>query len=132
MGFLVRLGAAFVLLALTYNPTEYNYLRWVMSVWPENMPLIVLLGLLLLAGFVVFLTAVLRGMGAFGVALTLGLCAALVWVLVDFGVLDLSNPSALVWVALVVLSVVMAAGMYWGIVWRRLSGQLEVDDEGQG
>lgn len=28
MGFVLRWLAAFVLLALTYNPTEFNYVRW--------------------------------------------------------------------------------------------------------
>jgi hypothetical protein len=49
--------------------------------------------------------------------------------MVDFGWLSLDNPSALTWVVLVALSVVLAIGMYWAILWRRMSGQLEVDDE---
>lgn len=132
MGFLIRWLFAFVLLALTYNPTQINYTRWAAQNWQDQMPLAVLGGLILLVAYVLFFTAVLRGIGALGVVLILAVVAALVWVLVDFGWIDLDNPTSNTWIALVALSVVLAIGMYWGILWRRLSGQLEVDDEAEG
>ena len=132
MGFLIRWLAAFVLLAATYNPTELSYIRWARDNWGEETPLIVLFGLILLVAFILFLTAVLRGIGMIGVVLIVAVLASLVWVLWDFGWLSLDNPSANTWIALVMISIVLAVGMYWGILWRRLSGQLEVDDDGDG
>ncbi|NNE87493.1 MAG: hypothetical protein HKN27_05395 [Silicimonas sp.] len=129
MGFLLRWLFAFVLLAITYNPTSFNYARWANDNWEGSLPLIVLGGLVLLVIYVVFLTAVFRGIGRLGVALILAVSAALVWVLYDFGWLSLDNPTALTWIALIALSVVLAIGMYWGILWRRISGQIEADDE---
>ena len=129
MGFLLRWIAAFALLAATFNPTEWNYLRWARDNWAEAMPLIVLAGLLLAVAFVVFVTAVLRGIGALGVSLVVGVVAAFVWVLVDYGWLDLDAPGAITWVVIAGLSLVLALGMYWGIFWRRISGQLEVDED---
>ncbi len=131
MGFLLRWGAAFILLAATFNPTEMNFVRWASANWGTATPMIVLFGLLLLVAYVLFLTAVLRGIGSIGVVLILSVFAALIWVLVDFGWLSLDNPNALTWIALVAMSVVLAVGMYWGIFWRRLSGQLEVDDDNE-
>jgi len=131
MGFLLRWLAAFILLAATFNPTEVNFVRWASTNWGGATPMIVLIGLLLLVAYVLFLTAVLRGIGSIGIALILAVFAALIWVLVDFGWLSLENPSALTWIALVAMSVVLAIGMYWGIFWRRLSGQLEVDDDNE-
>jgi len=90
---------------------------------------IVLAGLLLAVVYVVFVTAVLRGIGALGVLLVLAVVAAFVWVLVDFGWIGLDDPGAVTWIVIAALSVVLAMGMYWGILWRRLSGQLEVDDD---
>lgn len=130
MGFALRWLAAFVLLAATYNPTELSYVRWAVKNWNEQLPLAVFFGLVLLVAYVVFLTAVLRGIGTVGVFLIGAVLAALLWVLWDFGWLSLENPSANTWIALVVLSIVLAIGMYWGILWRRMSGQLEVDDDG--
>ena len=129
MGFLLRWLAAFVLLALTFNPTSFNYLRWARDTWDAQLPIVVLLGLLLVVAYVVFFTAVLRGIGALGVILILAVVAALVWVLYSWGWIDVSNPTSNTWIVLIALSVVLALGMYWGILWRRLSGQLEVDDE---
>jgi hypothetical protein len=129
MGFLLRWLFAFILLALTYNPTSFNYARWANETWETSLPLIVLGGLVLVVIYVVFLTAVFRGIGRLGVALILAVFAAFVWVLYDFGWLSLDNPSALTWIALMALSVVLAIGMYWGILWRRISGQIEADDE---
>lgn len=130
MGFALRWLAAFVLLAATYNPTEISYVRWAVKNWNDQLPLVVFFGLVLLVAYVVFLTAVLRGIGTVGVFLIGAVLAALLWVLWDFGWLSLENPSANTWIALVVLSIVLAIGMYWGILWRRMSGQLEVDDDG--
>ncbi len=129
MGFVLRWLAAFVLLAATYNPTQWSYVRWAVENWRDNVPVAVLIGLVLLIAYVLFFTAVLRGIGALGVELILAVIAALIWVLYDFGWLSLQNPTANTWIALIALSVVLALGMYWGILWRRLSGQLEVDSE---
>ena len=129
MGFLVRWLVAFCLLAFTFNPTEVNFVRWAVNGWGTQTSLVVLAGLVLLVIYVVFLTAVLRGIGALGVLLVLAVISALVWVLVDFGWLSIENPGAMTWVAILALSVVLAVGMYWGILWRRISGQIEVDDD---
>ena len=129
MGFLIRWIAAFFLLALTFNPTDLNYTRWATANWQDQTPLAVLGGLILLVAYVLFFTAVLRGIGAIGVILILAVVAALVWVLVDLGWISLENPTSNTWIALIALSVVLAVGMYWGILWRRLSGQLEVDED---
>ncbi len=131
MGFLFRWLAAFALLAATYNPTEWSYVRWAEKNWNDQLPLAVLIGLVLLIAYVLFLTAVLRGIGTLGVLLIAAVLGALVWVLWDFGWLSLENPSANTWIALILLSIVLAVGMYWGILWRRMSGQLEVDDNGE-
>ena len=129
MGFLIRWIAAFFLLALTFNPTDWNYTRWATANWHDQTPLAVLGGLILLMAYVLFFTAVLRGIGAIGVILILAVVAALVWVLVDLDWISLENPTSNTWIALIALSVVLAVGMYWGILWRRLSGQLEVDED---
>ncbi|MEM9319211.1 MAG: DUF6524 family protein [Pseudomonadota bacterium] len=129
MGFVIRWLVAFGLLAATYNPTQYSYLGWALANWDTQTPMAVLFGLILLIAFIVFLTAVLRGIGTLGVVLVLAVAAALVWVLYDLGWLDLTNSTANTWIALVALSLVLAVGMYWGILWRRISGQVEVDDE---
>ena len=132
MGFLLRWLAAFFLLAATYNPTEWSYVQWAFGHWHSQTPLVILFGLLLLVVYVLFLTAVYRGIGTPGVVLIVAVLSAFFWVLYDFGWLDLENPTVNRWIVILALSIVFALGMYWGILWRRISGQLEVDDDGQG
>lgn len=128
MGFLLRWVFALVLLVATYNPTSLNYVRWSMGNFDTQLPMIVLAGLILLVGYIVYLTATLRSIGAFGMLLILAIVGAILWVLWDRGVISLSNPGFVTWIVIVALSLVLAVGMHWSILWRRLSGQLEVDD----
>jgi hypothetical protein len=128
MGFLIRWICAFALLALTFNPTEYNYVQWVRSYGSMNMSIAVLTGLALIIGYIIYLRATLRSIGAFGMLLVLAVVGAGLWVLYDLGVLRLYDPSFNVWLGLIALSFVLAIGLSWSIVRRALSGQADVDD----
>jgi hypothetical protein len=128
MGFLARWAVAFVLLALTFNPTEWNFITWARGNFSAQMPLTVLLGLILLVGYIIYLRATLRSIGGFGMGLVLAIAAALVWVLHDFGLISFDNPTLNVWLALIALSLVLGIGLSWSHVRRRLSGQADMDD----
>ena len=128
MSFLLRWLFAFLLLAATYNPTPFNFTRWAAANWEGQLPLTVLFGLILLIGYIIYLRATLRSIGAFGMFLVLALVGAILWVLWDFGLLDLSNPKLATWVGLVALSIVLGVGLSWSIIRRRLSGQVDMDD----
>ena len=128
MGFLMRWLFAFLLLAATFNPTQYNYIDWVRTYGGMNISIAVLLGLLLLIGYIIYLRATLRSIGAFGMALVLAVVGAGLWVLYDFGVLVLDNSSFNVWLGLGALSLVLGVGLSWSHVRRALSGQSDMDD----
>lgn len=128
MGFLLRWVCAFLLLAATFNPTDYNYVQWVRSYGGVNVSIAVLAGLMLLIGYIIYLRATLRSIGGFGMALVLAVVGAGIWVLYDLGVLRLNDPSMNVWLGLCALSFVLAIGLSWSIVRRALSGQADVDD----
>ena len=128
MGFLLRWLFAFVLLAATYNPTDWNFTRWAMTNWEAQLPLTVLGGLVLLIGYIIYIRATLRSIGLVGMILILAVAGTLIWVAFDFGWLDLSDPSFNTWLGLFLLSIVLAVGLSWSIVRRRLSGQADVDD----
>ncbi|MBB3992986.1 hypothetical protein GGR95_000605 [Sulfitobacter undariae] len=128
MGFLTRWIFAFLLLAATFNPTEYNYVQWARSYGGMNISIAVLVGLVLLIGYIIYLRATLRSIGGFGMGLVLAVVGAGIWVLYDLGVLRLDNPSMNVWLGLIALSFVLAIGLSWSIVRRTLSGQADVDD----
>lgn len=128
MGFILRWLCAFGLLAITFNPTRYNYVQWARDFGHMNLSLAVLLGLLLFIGYVVYLRATLRSIGGFGMGLVLAVVGACLWVLYDMGVLRLDNSSLNVWLGLLALSFVLGVGLSWSHVRRALSGQSDVDD----
>lgn len=128
MGFISRWLFAFVLLTATYNPTEYNYARWVNDHGSQNLSIAVLAGLVLLVGYIIYLRATLRSIGALGMTLVLGLVAAILWVMQDFGLISLQDPTVNTWIALVALATVLGIGLSWSHVRRRLSGQADMDD----
>jgi hypothetical protein len=128
MGFLLRWAVAFGLLAATFNPTQWNYARWAVDNFDSQMPMVVLLGLLLLIGYIIFLRATLHSIGALGMGLVTAVVAALLWVLYDYGLLSLYNSSINVWIGILALSVVLGVGLSWSFVRRSLSGQVDIND----
>ena len=53
--------------------------------------------------------------------------SALIWVLIDIELLDLHGGTALTWVLLVLFATVMAVGLSWSHIRRRVSGQVDAD-----
>lgn len=128
MSFLLRWAVALVLVFVTFNPTDYSYYRWV-AVWDvENIPLKALAGIVLLILYVIFFRATWRSIGPIGVTLAAGLMAVLIWVTIDFGLLDLNKPTIVTWVLLFAIATILAIGISWSHIRRRVSGQADMDD----
>ena len=127
-GFLLRWIFAFILLAATYNPTQLTFSRWVMTSGADNMSIAVLVGLLLVVGYIIYVRATLRSIGVVGMMLVAAVTGAMLWVAYDLGWMSFENPTSNTWVALVVLSFVLGIGLSWSHVRRRLSGQADMDD----
>lgn len=128
MSIFLRWLAAFLLLAATLNPTEANYLRWASLHWQDEMPLTVLMGLLLCVGYMIALNATLNAIGGFGMAMVGAIFACTVWVLADRGLLSLQDGDVRMWLGLAALSAVFAAGLSWGVIRQRLTGQDMMDE----
>ena len=128
MGIVLRWLGAFALLSATFNPTPYNFVRWSQANWETQMPLTVLLGLILGVGYIIYVGATFRSLGAFGMLVIAALCGAVVWVLIDWGVLSLGNSNLTVWLGIFALSLILGIGLSWSILRQRLSGQATVDE----
>ncbi len=119
---------AFAMVALTWNPSPYNYIRWGANHWADLMPVVILFGLIMFVGWGVFLRATMRSLGTFGLLLSVAIAGALLWVMVFYGFINLTNTSALGWVLLALLAAILTAGMSWSHLRRRWSGQADIDD----
>ena len=122
-----RIVFALALVLLTFNPTGHSYYHWLVDGFPAVQPLEVVVGLLLVIAWVVFVRSTLAAIGALGLLLMLALFGSIVWWMVSQGWLDVSNRSAMAWVVLVILGLVLGIGMSWSHIRRRLSGQASVD-----
>jgi hypothetical protein len=127
LGFFWRLLFAMALVLLTFNPTGHSYYHWLADGFPSVQPLEAVAGILLLIGWVFFVRSTLAAIGTLGLVLLAALFAAIVWWLVSQGWLDVSNRSAMAWVVLVMLGLMLGVGMSWSHIRRRLSGQAAVD-----
>lgn len=126
---LIRLIFALILVFSTYNPSGYSYVDWVIRDFPESLGAIsALVGVVLLIGWIIYLNAAWNSLGPIGLILATTFFGILVWVLVDIGLLATENVTALNWIALTILSAILAIGMSWSHIWRRMSGQIDIDD----
>jgi len=127
LSFVWRLLFALALVLLTFNPTGHSYYHWLADGFPSVSPGEAIAGVVLLIGWIFFVRSTLSAMGVLGVTLMLALFAAIVWWVVSRGWLDLGNRSAMAWVVLLILGVVLGVGMSWSHIRRRISGQASVD-----
>ena len=130
MGFLWRLVAALVLVLLTYNPSGHSAYHWITSAISNSDfgPLHLLLVAFLLIGWVIYWIATWRALGTLGVALAALVLGAIIWLLFDIGLLESRSVSAVSWISLICLALVLAIGVSWSHVWRKLTGQINVED----
>lgn len=126
--FLLRLAAAMLLVFATYNPTGYSWFHWISNAPDHFDPLILFSGVVLLIGWVIYLRSTARSLGIVGVVLALAFVVSLIWVLVDYGLLSLNDATFFHYIVLFVISLVLATGMSWSHIRRRMTGQLDVDD----
>lgn len=129
--FLWRWLAALVLVFVSYNPSGFSWFHWVGNAYDGDGlgPVHYFSGIVLLAGWTVFVIATQRSLGFAGSIIGAGLIGTGIWLLVELGVLSAGSMSAIGWLALFALATLLAVGLSWSHVWRRMSGQLEVDED---
>lgn len=135
-GFLLRLVFALALVYASYNPEGYSYFHWIKASLdhPESgllasNALKFLAGVVLLTGWVIYVNATRNSLGFFGVGLILALCGGVVWLFAEMNWFDPANVQAIVHLTEVVVGIVLALGMSWSHVSRRLSGQVDIDEQ---
>lgn len=128
MIFVKRWLFALALVAATWNPTPFNYIRWSLNHLGSQLPLIILFGIVLFIGWSIFIRATMRSIGKAGVVVSAALGGAILWVLHDFGLVNFANPRFTAWLVILGASLVLGLGMSWSYVRRKLTGQVDVDD----
>ena len=90
--------------------------------------MMILTGIVLLIGWIIFLRATYRSLGPAGTLLAAAFFGVIVWAMIYYELLSLDNVTAMQYVVLLVLSAILATGMSWSHIRRRMTGQLDVDE----
>jgi len=130
-GFVIRFVFALVMVYVTYNPTGISYYHWLkegLGEAPLLTPPFAMVSVILLIGWTIYLRATFRSLGGFGLLLALSFFAIIIWWLVDLGLLGIRNVSVFSYIVLFLIAAVLAVGMSWSHIRRRMSGQADMDD----
>ena len=130
--FFIRLGFALVLVYATYNPSTYSFFHWAKEAFFGEAvaitPPFALSSVVLLIGWTIYIRATLRSLGLFGLMLAFAFFGILVWWMVNIGLLGIESISIFAYIILFILAAILATGMSWSHIRRRMSGQADVDE----
>lgn len=126
-GFVMRWTIAILLVIGTINPSGVSYVHWVTDAKTvgENLEIKLLVGGLLVVGFIIYLRATLRSIGFLGLGLGVFIFATVLWWLQNKAWIDLADPDQASWIGLFVAGTLMGVGLSWSFIRRALSGQID-------
>ncbi len=132
VSFVLRFLAALVVVLATFNPSGYSYFHWCQDSLASTGTGIgaehAFVGVVLLIGWTVLVRSTLRALGAFGLLLAASFIGTAVWLMTSYGLFAADSSTSITWTALISLSALLAVGMSWSHIRKRLSGQLDVDN----
>jgi hypothetical protein len=126
-GVALRVVLALALVLVTFNPGGWSFYHWLTAPPAGITAVKAFAGVLLLIGWLVCLRTAYVALGLVGTVLLTALLGTVVWMLIDYHVIDVAGRSALVWIGLVIAGVVLGIGLSWSLVRSRVTGQVEVD-----
>jgi hypothetical protein len=87
-----------------------------------------LAGVLLLIGWTIYLRATVRSLGAFGLLLAAAFFGTIIWLAIDWGLVHVDSVTAITYIILVIMCGILAIGISWSHIRRRMTGQVDVDE----
>jgi len=132
LSFIVRLIFALLLVYGSYNPSGYSFYHWVKEALLGDSlkltPFFAMSAIILIIGWTIYIRATLRSLGSFGLILAFSFFSIIIWWLVDIGLLGTDDISIMTYITLFLLASILATGMSWSHIRRKMSGQIDVDE----
>lgn len=129
LSFVWRLLFAVLLVFASFNPSEVSFYHWVLDGNSDTLVYKAVLGIVLLIGWVMYLRATWNSLGPIGLFIAAAFFSIIIWLLVHWGLFDTSSGLAIyIWFGLAVTAFVLATGMSWSHIRRRISGQFDTDE----
>ncbi|MBQ0724941.1 MAG: hypothetical protein KBT50_08880 [Cycloclasticus sp.] len=129
--FFIRFGVALVLVFASYNPSGFSYYHWIIKDISSFSPMMGLTGLTIIIAWAIYIRATLRSLGLIGISLALAFFASVFWLIIDWGLIATDNVTVLIYIVQTILCFILAIGLSWSHIRRRMSGQVDADDVDQ-
>ena len=123
-GMLVRILFAVILVIATWNPAGVSYVQWALIDTSTFDATKALVGVLLLAGWILAVRATWVSLGFMGVLLAAVVIGVFVWWLVSIGIV-VTDSRGFLWIVLVAIGALLGIGMGWSLVRAKATGQVE-------
>ncbi len=122
----VSLILAMALAIGTWNPTEYNFINFIIHSNPLEgfKPFYILV---MFALWVMALKAVLQSLKIYGAIIAALVIGAFIWGLVQKDLIDLNNLQSLGWIATISIGLIIWLGLNASVLWKMLTGVYTTD-----
>lgn len=118
---------AVALVLATWNPSGWSYVDWALRDRAAFDAVKAFVGLVLLTGWAFCLRAAWVSLGALGLLLVATLIGTIVWMLVQFGVVQTDDRRTFVWIVLIAVGIVLGIGLSWARLRQRATGEIETN-----
>ena len=126
MGMILRILFALAIVIATWNPTGYSYVQWALIDTSTFDATKALLGVLLLAAWLLCIRATWVSLGLMGLILAAIVIGVFVWWLLSMGIVS-SDQRTMQWIGVIAIGVVLGIGMGWSLFRAKATGVVETD-----
>ena len=126
MGMILRILFALAIVVATWNPTGYSYVQWALIDTSTFDATKALVGVLLLAAWLMCIRATWVSLGLMGVILAAIVIGVFVWWLLSMGIVS-SDQRTMQWIGVIAIGVVLGIGMGWSLFRAKATGVVETD-----
>ena len=126
--FIVRFIFALIVVFATYNPEGYSYYHWISGDLATFSVFKAFVGVVLLIGWVILARATLGSLGALGIILAAAFFGLAIWLIIDVFGLSADNRRITSYIIEIMIACVLSIGVSWSHLWRRITGQFNVED----
>jgi len=128
LGIGIRFLIALVLVFASYNPSGFSFFDWILQEDSGNIAFKIFVGVVLIIGWAIYIRATRRSLGMVGISLAIAFFGTLLWLLIDLDIIPANTVTAVSYIILFIISALLATGMCWSHIRRRMTGQMDVDE----
>jgi hypothetical protein len=126
VGMILRILFALAIVIATWNPAGYSYVQWALIDTSTFDATKALLGVLLLAAWLLCIRATWVSLGLMGLILAAIVIGVFVWWLLSMGIVS-SDQRTMQWIGVIAIGVVLGIGMGWSLFRAKATGVVETD-----